>query len=38
MLIIVDYENKVVIPIDLKTSSKPEWDFFKSFIDWRYKK
>lgn len=35
-LIVVDHENKVVIPIDLKTSSKPEWDFFKSFIDWNY--
>lgn len=34
--IIVDYNNKVIIPTDLKTSSKPEWDFFKSFIDWRY--
>lgn len=35
--IIVDHNNKFIIPTDLKTSSKPEWDFFKSFIDWRYK-
>jgi hypothetical protein len=35
-LIIVDYENKVVIPCDLKTSSYSEYSFFKSFIKWRY--
>lgn len=35
-LIIVDYKNKTVQPIDLKTSSKPEWDFYKSFIQWGY--
>ena len=35
-LIIVDYDNKTVQPVDLKTSSKKEWDFYKSFIDWRY--
>lgn len=35
-LLLVDHENKVVYPIDLKTSSKAEWDFFKSFIEWRY--
>lgn len=35
-LIIVDHEKKEVIPIDLKTSSKPEWDFYKSFIEWSY--
>lgn len=34
--IIVDYESKEIYLIDLKTSSKPEWDFFKSFIDWNY--
>lgn len=34
--IIVDYENKVIYPIDLKTSSHQEWEFFKSFIDWNY--
>ena len=36
MLILVDYYNKIIIPIDLKTSSKPEWDFYKSFIEYRY--
>jgi hypothetical protein len=36
MLIIVDHKNKVIIPCDLKTSYKEEYNFFKSFIDWRY--
>lgn len=35
-LIVVDHDAKTVQPVDLKTSSKKEWDFFKSFIDWRY--
>lgn len=35
-LLIVDYDKKIIIPIDLKTSSKPEWDFYKSFVDWQY--
>ena len=35
-LICVDYENKIVYPIDLKTSSTPEWEFEKSFIKWHY--
>ena len=35
-LIIVDHDAKTVQPVDLKTSSKKEWDFFKSFIEWRY--
>lgn len=35
-LIIVDHENKVIIPCDLKTSSKKEWKFYKSFLDWNY--
>lgn len=34
--IIVDHERKIIIPIDLKTSSKYEWDFYKSFLDWHY--
>lgn len=37
-LLIVDYDKKLIIPVDLKTSGKPEWDFYKSFIDWRYEK
>lgn len=35
-LLRVNHEHKTVTPIDLKTSSKPEWDFFKSFLDWSY--
>ena len=35
-LIIVDHVNKTVLPCDLKTSFKPEWKFFKSFIEWSY--
>lgn len=34
--IICDYERKEIYLIDLKTSSKPEWDFYKSFIEWNY--
>lgn len=35
-LIVVNHKEKWILPIDLKTSSKPEWDFYKSFIEWRY--
>lgn len=35
-LLVVDYEDKIIIPVDLKTSSKQEWNFFKSFIEWNY--
>lgn len=35
-LIIVDHERKVIIPCDLKTSSKKEWEFHRSFIEWGY--
>ena len=35
-LIVCDYENKIIYPIDLKTSSHTEWDFYKSFIEWSY--
>lgn len=34
--ILVFHDKKVVVPIDLKTSSKPEWDFHKSFLEWMY--
>jgi hypothetical protein len=37
-LIVVDHDAKIVQPVDLKTSSTKEWDFYKSFIDWRYEK
>lgn len=33
---IVDYTNKTIQPIDLKTSYKNEWDFYKSFVEWNY--
>ena len=36
-LIIVDYNAKTIQPVDLKTSSHFEWEFHKSFVDWRYK-
>lgn len=35
-LIIVDHSSKKIIPVDLKTSSKKEWDFHKSFYEWGY--
>ena len=35
-LIVVDTLNKAIYPCDLKTSSHYEWDFPKSFIEWRY--
>lgn len=36
--VIVFHDKKLIVPIDLKTSSKPEWDFYKSFTEWRYEK
>lgn len=35
-LLVVVPSKKLIIPVDLKTSGKPEWDFFKSFLEWRY--
>lgn len=35
-LLYVDHVNKFVCPVDLKTSSHKEWDFGKSFIEYRY--
>ena len=32
----IDHKNKVIHPIDLKTSHNTEWDFPKSFIQWFY--
>ena len=37
-LIIVNHKEKWVKPVDLKTSSHYEWDFYKSFNEWRYEK
>lgn len=35
-LIVVDNEKKTIQPCDLKTSSHNEWEFPKSFQQWRY--
>lgn len=35
-LCIVDYDKKIIQPVDLKTSHKREYDFYKSFIEWNY--
>lgn len=35
-LLLVFHDKKLVVPVDLKTGYKPEWDFYKSFIEWRY--
>lgn len=35
-LLVCDYKNKTIQPIDLKTSSHSEWDFYKSFVEWNY--
>lgn len=32
----IDHANKIIQPVDLKTSFKKEWDFYKSFIEWNY--
>jgi hypothetical protein len=34
--ILVNHKYKYVCPVDLKTSSHKEWDFGKSFIEYRY--
>lgn len=36
MLLVVDYEKKIVYPCDLKTSSHTEWNFQESFLQWNY--
>lgn len=35
-LLLTIHDKKIVVPVDLKTSSKPEWDFHKSFLEWQY--
>lgn len=35
-LIAVNHKEKWVLPVDLKTSSHTEWDFYKSFVEWQY--
>ena len=34
--LIIDHKNKTIQPIDLKTSSHKEWDFYQSFVQWSY--
>ncbi len=34
--VIVIHDKKIIVPIDLKTSSHTEWDFAQSFIQWNY--
>jgi len=34
--IICDHTTKTITPIDLKTTSSFEWDFYKSFVTYRY--
>lgn len=34
--LIVNYDDKTIQPIDLKTSYKNEYDFYKSFVEWSY--
>lgn len=35
-ILIVDHKNKTIIPVDLKTTSSPEYDFAKKFLEFRY--
>lgn len=35
-LLIVNHKDGVIIPCDLKTSSVPEYDFAKKYLEWRY--
>lgn len=35
-LLIVNSVDKQIIPVDLKTSFKKEYNFYKSFIEWSY--
>lgn len=35
-LAVVDHKNKIIYPCDLKTSYKSEWNFYKSFVEWKY--
>ena len=33
---VVNHDEKWILPVDLKSSSKREYNFFKSFIEWGY--
>ena len=32
----INYKDKTIQPIDVKTSYKPTYNFYKSFIEWNY--
>lgn len=32
----VNFKDKTIQPVDLKTTGKPEWEFVDSFIKWNY--
>lgn len=34
--LVVDYNNKKIYPIDIKTTGKPEYDFARSFLYYKY--
>ena len=35
-IIVVDHKNKVIVPVDLKTTSKRSWAFVESFVSYNY--
>lgn len=35
-LLIVKHKDKKIIPVDLKSTSTPPYDFFSSFVKWNY--
>lgn len=35
-LLLTDHKKKIVYPVDLKTSYKHEYEFYKSFVEWNY--
>lgn len=35
-VLMVDYYNKTILPIDIKTTSKPEYDFPKTYLYYKY--
>lgn len=35
-LIVVIHDKKLIVPVDLKTTSFPEYSFYKSFVKWNY--
>lgn len=35
-LLVVDHKNKIIQPVDLKTSGHPEYKFYQSYVKWNY--